>query len=141
MSVEQLDQRAIARGIIESLSDDKIVLKISGSDYRLHLKPAVPASEIETPVGKRIKGTIRAKAMRIHPFHGGGKFIEPVWGEPRIVAGRVLAVDEAKRELLVDLVVPVTVEAKDDQDMGVCTEGSMVTFYVESGTSFTPVKS
>ena len=32
-----LNNQAITVGVIEALSDDKIVLKITGTDYQLHL--------------------------------------------------------------------------------------------------------
>lgn len=100
--------------------------------------PTVPAGEIASPVGKRIKGTISARALRMHPSVGGGRFIEPVWGAPRIVAGAVMAIDEAKRRILVDVSVPMWVTAPEGQDFGVLKKGALVNFYVESGTSFRP---
>ena len=133
-----LQSQAITGGIIESVSDDMIVLKITGTDYQLHLVPTVRATEIGASVGKRIKGTIQAKALKIHPANGGGRFIEPVYGTPRIVAGVVLAVDDESRTVLVDVAIPMKVALSDDQDLNVCQVGELVNCYVESGTSFTP---
>ena len=133
-----LHSQAITGGVIEVLSDDKIVLKISGTEYQLHLVPTVPALEIGVAEGKRIRGTIQAKALRIHSANGGGRFIEPVYGAPRIVAGVVMAVDDESRTVLVDVAIPMRVTLSDDQDMNVCQVGELVNFYVESGTSFTP---
>lgn len=133
-----LQSQAITGGVIESVSDDMIVLKITGTDYQLHLVPTVPATEIGASEGKRIKGTIQAKALKIHPANGGGRFIEPGYGAPRIVAGVVLAVDNESRTVLVDVAIPMRVALSDDQDLNVCQVGELVNFYVESGTSFTP---
>ena len=54
MTVEAQDQ-GIASGVLESVGDEKIVLKVPGTSYQLHFTPAVPASDIDAPVGKRFK--------------------------------------------------------------------------------------
>ena len=128
---------ALARGILESLTDDELVLAIPHTAYRLHLVPTVAAGEVDVPVGKRIRGVIEAQALRIHPARGGGRFIEPVWGAPRIVAGEVLQVDQANQRVLVDASVPMWVAA-EGQDLGALTEGQLVNFYVRSGATFSP---
>ncbi len=133
------EAQTLARGVLESLNDDELVLAVSGTNYRLHLVPTVTVGEITTPVGKRIKGVIQANALRIHPAKGGGQFIEPVWGAPRIVAGKVLSIDEADGRLLVDAGVPMWVKAPSGQDFSVIREGALVNFYVESGAGFRPV--
>ena len=133
-----LNNQAITGGVIEALSDDKIVLKITGTDYQLHLVPTVPALEFGVAEGKRIKGTIQAKALRIHPANGGGCFIEPAYGAPRIVAGVVLEVDVQSQTVLVDVAIPMRVTLRDSKDLNICQVGELVNFYVESGTSFTP---
>ncbi len=84
---------ALARGTLESIEDGRLVLAVAHSEYRIHLTLTVPAAEIDVPVGKRIKGVIHASALRMHAARGGGRFIEPVWGAPRIVAGIVKHVD------------------------------------------------
>ena len=130
---------ALARGTLVSFDDDCLVLAVPHTEYRIHLVPTVPAGEINVAVGKRIKGVIQAKALRIHPASGGGQFIEPVWGAPRIVAGKVIAVDEPNGRVLVDVSVPMWVTAPDGQDFSVIRPGELVNFYVESGATFRPV--
>ncbi len=129
------ETRALTRGVLESLDDNEIVLAVHHSEYRLHL---VPAGDFNASVGSPVKGTIHARALRMHAARGGGRFIEPVWGAPRIVAGRVRTVDEPQRRLLVDTGGPMWVETPKDQDLGVIREGELVNFYVESGTRFQP---
>ena len=130
---------SIARGMVVSVSDERLVLALPGTDYQLYLRPTVPASQITTPVGKRIKGTIEAKALRIYKFQGGGRFIEPVIGEPRIVAGMVMSVDSSQRRMLVDVSVPIWMALLPDQRADQFAEGELVNCYVESGARFTPV--
>lgn len=136
----ETEPQAVVRGILESLSDEKIVLGIPGTDYRIQLVPTVPASQIATPIGKRIKGAIHAQALRMFAAQGGGRFIEPIWGEPRIVAGVVLAVDEPNRRVLVDVAAPMWMTLADRQPPGeLFPVGQLVNCYLQSGTSFTPL--
>ena len=140
MSVPTADvqSQATVRGVLEAFADDTIIISLPHTEYRLHLVPTVPAAAITTPIGKRLKGTIHAKALRMFKAAGGGQFIEPLEGAPRIVAGRVLHVDAAGRRLLVDVAAPMWMTLADDNDPGEFAVGDMVNCYVESGTRFTP---
>jgi hypothetical protein len=89
--------------------------------------------------GKRVKGVVRVKALRMHKAEAGGAFIEPIMGQPRIVQGVVRGVDAGANRLLVDVVVPMWVEPFDGQQATEFTAGDMVNFYAQSGASFTPV--
>jgi hypothetical protein len=124
----------VARGVLESAGDDQVVLSVPGTDYRLHL---VPDGTVEAAVGKRVRGTIHARALRMHRSDGGGRFIEPIYGAPRIVSGTVTAVDEDANRLLVDVSVPMWVEMHELQRADEFAVGELVNFYVESGTRFT----
>jgi hypothetical protein len=131
---------AVARGILESASDAKIVLSVPNTDYQIHLVPTVPAAALRDRVGKRVRGVIHGNALRVHPAKGGGRFIEPAWGMPRIVAGKVLSVDEPNRRFVVDLTVPFIVTTMDSQKYeGIIEPGKLVNFYLESGSTFTPI--
>ena len=131
----------LARGILESLTDEQMVFAVPHTEYKLHLVPTVPVGEFDKYVGKRIRGLIEAVALRIHPARAGGRFIEPVWGAPRIIAGKVCSVDDARRRVLVDAGVAMWVTAPEGQDLSELHEGQLVNFYVQSGTSFSPVLS
>src|SRR5262245_61373291 len=105
----QPESQTYARGVLESVGDNEVVLAIPGTSYRIHLVSTVPVGEIDAVPGAKIKGLIQARALRIHAARGGGRFIEPVWGAPRIVAGRVIAVDPPNRRVCVDASVPMWV--------------------------------
>lgn len=139
MSTMSVEQAAIARLRLESVTDVKAVLGIPNSDYQLHLVPNVPASQLQPYVGKRVKGVIEARALRMHPADGGGIFIEPVIGTPRIVQGRAIAVDQAGNRLLMHLGVPVWVTLHAGQTASDVALDRLLNFYVESGATFTPV--
>jgi hypothetical protein len=134
--------KSTVRGVLESVSDDAIVIALPHTDYRLHLVPGVPASTITTPVGKRIKGEIHARALRLFKAvgGGGGQFIEPLEGSPRIVAGRVLSVDAGGRRVLVSAAIPMWMTLAPDNTPEQFAPGDMVNCYVESGTRFVPAK-
>ena len=89
-------------------------------------------------MGKHVRGVIDAKALRIHAAAGGGRFIEPIVGEPRIVAGAVLAVDEPGRRVLVDVAVPMWLHTDAGQDFTVFEPGGLVNGHVASGATFAP---
>jgi hypothetical protein len=124
----------ICRAVLVSKSDDRIVLSLPGTSYRIHLKPA---SRIATTEGKRITGRIVGRALRLYPAKAGGRFIEPIDGEPRIVQGTILAVDAGANRVLVEMVVPAWLSLDEGQAQTFAV-GQMVNMYVESGMSFTP---
>lgn len=126
-----------ARPGVAAAEHGRVRLALPGSDYELVCALAVPASAIATPEGKRLRGTIEAKALRIHPAHGGGRFIEPVYGEPRIVAGVVEAVDEAHDRVLVVSACPMWLSMMEIQDRSVVEAGGLVNCHVRDVT-FTP---
>ena len=128
-----LEKQGVARGVLESLNEGELVLAVPHTSYRLHLVPTWPVVEITTPPGKRIRGAIRARALRMHEARAGGRFVEPVWGQPRIVQGVVCGAEDNR--LLVDVSVPVWVTLGEGQDPADFEQGQMVNFYVESGAS------
>ena len=136
MTTEELNDQCTA--ILDSISDSKIVLAIQRTDYRLEFSLTTPPDAVQTQPGKRIKGVIQGKALRMHHANAGGCFIEPIYGAPRIVAGNVVAVDQQRQRLLCDIVVPMWIEIAPGQTASDFSPGQMVNFYVESGMRFTP---
>ncbi|MDZ4755323.1 MAG: hypothetical protein SGJ11_12625 [Phycisphaerae bacterium] len=128
----------ICKLVLVSKTDDVIVVSIPGTDYRLHLRPSVPASSIAAQEGKRIRGRVRGRALRIHGAAAGGRFIEPIYGHPRIVQGTVAVVDDRLNRLLVDMVIPVWLDLAEGQRATEFSVGQTVNMYVESGMIFVP---
>ncbi len=122
--------------MLEELGDEQIVFAVPGTEYRLSLAFEDGGNTLTSQLGKRIKGRIHATALRMHVAQAGGRFVEPMWGAPRIVSGVVRTVDEAKNRLLVDVAVPMWVTMAHGQQATDFGEGQMVNFYVTSGTSF-----
>ena len=127
---------AIARGVLLESHEHQIVLAIPRTDYRLHL---VPTETIETPIGKAITGFIDVNARRIDHCRTGGNFIEPVYGSPRTVQGRVRAIDAESNTLIVQAKVPVRVKVRAPQNASDFEPGTLITFFIDPGATFTPV--
>lgn len=123
----------IATGVLAEKSPEKLVLAVTGTDYRLHL---VPAGGIDAGPNERVSGTIRAHARRVDVIAAGGRFIEPVFGRPRRVQGRIIAGDVRENTLTVLACVPVTVTLMPNQKACSFAVGQQVSFDVEPGATF-----
>lgn len=123
----------IATGVLAEKSPEKLVLAIPGSDYRLQL---VPVGMINADINDRISGTISANAQRVDVIKAGGRFIEPVFGRPRRVQGRITGGDVKANTLTVLASVPVTVMLMPQQKAGQFAVGQMVSFDVKPGAGF-----
>jgi hypothetical protein len=130
----------ICRAVLESKSSDRVEISIPGTSYRLQFTPVSP---ITGEVGKRILGRVRGRALRLHAAQAGGKFIEPVYGHPRIVQGTILGYGPRGASgdaLLVDMAIPVWLSLDAGQTAGDFPVGTMVNMYVESGMTFEEVR-
>ena len=135
MSESAVSNSPVARGILLEQSSDKLVLGLPGTDYRIHLAIKTP---VEQEIGKRVSGRIYGSARRVDVCGTGGRLIEPVYGRPRRVQGRVIAVDAEANRITVFAACPITVDLLPTQSTGDFAEGMMVTFDVQSGTRFEP---
>jgi len=133
-----VESQAIARGVIESIDGDCLVLRLPHTDYRIRLRAT---STSGLAAGQHVSGRIDAKALRIHVASAGGRFIEPIVGEPRIVAGTVLGVDPEDGRIVVNVAVPFCLETAEGQDFDGLEAGGLVNCYVQSGATFTPTGS
>ena len=109
------------------------MLAPSGNAYELTF---VARGTSPATVGDRISGHVEAEALTIHAADAGGRFIEPVQGQPRIVAGTIASIDAAGSRVLLDSVVPMTLRVRTHSDLAQCVEGGFVNCHVESGAVF-----
>ncbi|QDU72608.1 hypothetical protein [Mucisphaera calidilacus] len=125
----------LVAGVVEEVTDDTLTLRIPGTDYRLSL-----VIRGETPeVGKTVTGTIHANAKRVDVIAAGGRYIEPVYGRPRRIQGRIIAGDPAANTITVKAAVPVVCAFTDQrQQTARFSAGQMVSFDVQPGATFTP---
>lgn len=124
----------IATGVLAEKSPEKLVLAVPGTDYRIQL---VPKGSIDAQVNDRISGVIRAQAQRVDVHQAGGRYIEPVFGRPRRVQGRIIGGDVKANTITVLACVPVTAALCPQQQTGQFALGQMVSFDVQPGASFT----
>jgi hypothetical protein len=128
----------------EDPTEDSVVLGVHHTDYLIRLIPSVAPADFPVPASRRnrrIRGTVEGRALKMHRADAGGRFIEPVHGQPRIVQGTVCRVDAANDRILMDIVVPmwITVETEvTGQDASDFQQGELLNFYLESGTRFIP---
>lgn len=128
--------RGIYAGVVPATATrpQGVKLTFPNTSYELHL---VASSAVNTPPGKRVVGTIRARAKRMDVVKSGGRFIEPVFGRPRRVQGTVIAIDGGA--VVVDAGVPIHCELTDPrQKPGDFAPGDFVGFDVLDGATFTP---
>lgn len=123
------------RGVLLEKHDGGIVLGLPATDYCLHLKVHVPISTAE---GKPLQGSIEAQAMRMDHTAAGGRFIEPIYGRPRRLQGRVIGVDTTEGRVIVRCACPVRCRVGRGQDASDFSVGDFVTFDIEPNALFVP---
>jgi hypothetical protein len=128
----------LARGTLEEIvgptatQTGHIVVSIPNTSYRLHLLPSTP---ITSELGKRIIGTIRAKARRIDSVQTGGRYVEPVFGRPRRIQGSVLSI--SGDAVVVDATMPIHVTPTDPRQKATdFAPGQFVSFDALGGATF-----
>jgi len=125
-----------ATGRLAEVKDGMIVLEVPGTSYRLHLVADAPP---QAEPGQRVTGTVHARAKRVDVVHTGGRYIEPVYGRPRRIQGRVIGGDAESHRLFIQCGVPficTLMPAQKPQDFAV---GQLVACDVERGTEFDSV--
>jgi hypothetical protein len=127
---------AVFSAVVESVANGRIVLRLPRSNYQLHLAAPDGATGRVLSAGERVHGVVVGESLRMYPASAGGKFIEPIWGEPRIVAGVVLEANEAQRLVIVDAVAIFKLSVPPQQDFAVLAPGAQVNFYLKSGARF-----
>ncbi len=127
------------RAKLKERDGDLLVLAPGDTAYELSL---VASGHVDAVAGQSVSGHMEANALAIHPATAGGRFMEPIQGQPRIVAGRVLEVDQEAGRILLESVIPMTLTIKSHSDLAHCIErcssGEFVNCHVDSGSTFVP---
>ncbi|MGH7177606.1 MAG: hypothetical protein ACREJC_09520 [Tepidisphaeraceae bacterium] len=79
------------RGQVVARRDAGVAFQPAGTQYEIHLGTARP---YDGPIGKPVRAIVRGTARKIWTVPSGGNFVTPIVGEPRIVQGRIRALDE-----------------------------------------------
>jgi hypothetical protein len=125
----------IVHGLLAERKDDVIVLALPGTDYRIHL---VAADEkfAASALNKSIAGRIFAQAKRVDVVTTGGRFIEPVYGRPRRLQGRIISTDAEANTITLFCGCPITAHLMPLQKASEFNVGELVGFDVEKGARF-----
>jgi len=99
-----------AVGKVLSRDDTSLLFNPQNSNYELKLSIA----NYDGPVGQRIEGLIIVSARKVYTVPSGGNFIQPIFGPPRIIQGRVKYLDE--KEMVVQAGAPIIVQLPAAED-------------------------
>lgn len=111
--------------------DGRAVIAIPGSDYQLHVTISEP---LECNPHGEVRGVVRGKAEKLERVGTGGIFIEPVYGRPRRVQGRVVRKDSAANTLTVQGPCVVVAELEATQRATDIPIGELVAFNLQPGS-------
>lgn len=131
-----MTDRTIVRGVVAQRTDERLVLCLPQTDYRLHLDVRGP---VPAEPGKPLAGRIHARARRVDVIRAGGRYIEPVYGRPRRLQGRIEATDPDSNTLAVHCGCPFVCVLTASQDASDFQVGQLVSFDVERGAWIEPV--
>lgn len=137
MAYVSTSQSPIAHAHLAERKDGEVVLTIHHTDYQLHLV-ADNAAVASLPLHEPVHGKITAKARRVDVATTGGRFIEPVYGRPRRIQGRISGIDAAANTITVQTCCPITVTLMPIQKATDFEVGQLVGFDVEKGAAFEP---
>lgn len=124
-----------ARAVMIADGEQFATLGFRETDYQLKLRVLKP---VNVEPGKRVKGTIRAEARRIDSIGTGGGFIDPVYGTPTRIAGRVAEASPNDNTITVLTPAPFVIKVPHAQSAAEFAEGDVVTMNLLPGASFTP---
>ena len=97
-------------GKVLSRDDISVVFNPQNTNYELKLE----IGKYDGPIGQRVQGFIILSARKVYTVPSGGNFLEPIFGRPRIVQGRVKYLDE--KEMVVHAGTPIIVQLPAAED-------------------------
>ena len=152
--VPALAREHAGRGKVTEARGDLVVFKPRGTSYEMHLaaggltsgnSPRAGAGDpYEGPVGKPVDGVVHVRARKVYTVPSGGNFVVPIMGEPRIVQGRIVALGEGGRQVIVHAGARVLVELPRTSDAidlhsGQFEVGGMINVVCHPGAAYLPV--
>lgn len=129
----------LARVRVAGLDGTTLRVSVPGTSYVLTFDAGDGAAALRGLAGRVVQGRVEAQALRLHRAGGGGRFVEPLIGAPRIIQGLVRAIDQQGRRLLVETAVPMWLTLAEGDRPEEFAEGDLVNCYVASGARWTAV--
>lgn len=117
-----------ARGKVAEAKAGSVVFKPTGTTYELHLAMANGAT-FSGPLDSPVSCTIGVRARKVYTVPSGGNFIQPIYGPPRVIQGRVRAIEGNRLVVHAGTAIVVTLPEDEhaiDLNNGGIAEGSMV---------------
>lgn len=99
MSNPATSSLTISEGVLRAIGGGTVTIAKPETNYALELVVDEPVTRA---VGEKVRGEVRVNAARMDVIETGGKYIEPVDGPPRRVAGRIVEIDGAANLVIVD---------------------------------------
>ena|SRR5437868_7132878 len=99
-----------AVGKVVSRDDTSVVFNPLNTTYEWKLL----AANFGGAIGQRVEGFISVTARKVYTVPSGGNFIQPIFGPPRIIQGRVKYLDE--KEMVIHASTSIIVQLPADQD-------------------------
>ena len=98
----------VVRGKVTAVRDNNVVVfQPAGTSYEFHLATRGGA-RYDGPVNALVEGRVRLAARKVLTVPSGGNFIEPIFGQPRTIQGRVRHIEDGM--LVVQAGAPIAVE-------------------------------
>ncbi len=133
----QVQEQIVARMYLKKQESGRVVLGLPGTNYQLHLRATGEVAP--TPQG-RVRGVIRLPVWKLDDVTAGGAFIEPVYGTPRRVQGRVTAVMADRNAVVVEVCgQPIVGELPGRWNASQIPIGSRVGLDIPEGGVFDPL--
>jgi hypothetical protein len=122
-------------GKVTAVREGLVTFTPAGTNYELHLVCPRYSGPVNTPV----HGLIRVKARKVYTVPSGGLFVTPIFGSPRIIQGRIRALDQ--KSMVLHAGGNIVVDFPDDDagfDLvnGPLTVGALANVVAFPGTTF-----
>jgi hypothetical protein len=126
---------AASKGKVLRTEGDMVVFQPSNTNYELYLKVGTYSGAVGVPV----ECTVRVKARKVYSVASGGGFIQPIFGPPKIIQGRVVSIEGAQLIMqAAGATIAVTLPADEsaiDLNTGAIAAGSMVNVVAFAGAT------
>ncbi len=124
---------SVVKGKILAVEEGMITLGLVNTDYQLRL---MVGADFDVAVGTRVAGVVSANAKRVDKIGAGGKYIDPVYGRPRRLQGKVVAVSREDNTITVNGGCAIVCRLMESQKAKDYAMGEIVGFALERGAEF-----
>jgi hypothetical protein len=79
-----------AKGMLVSADAGTILWRPLDTSYEHQLEFA---GDLSSQIGRHVRGRVKVRGRKVYSVSSGGNFVQPILGTPRIIQGRVLALE------------------------------------------------